>query len=63
LTLIDVTGAGQLRATWVNVDIALPVEDKASSLKVPLGRADLSHTGTGGVILRSSSHLNSLTAP
>src|ERR1700733_10372409 len=29
--LIDVAGAGQLRATWADIDIALPVEDKVGS--------------------------------
>ena len=28
-----------------------------------MGRADLSHTGTCGLMLRSTSHLSSLTAP
>ena len=30
---------------------------KSTWLKVPSGRADLSHTGMCGVILRSTSHL------
>src|SRR5580704_5940370 len=35
---------------------------KSARLKVPSERADLSHTGTCGVMLRSTSHLSSLTA-
>ena len=40
-----------------------PEASYAVLLKVPSGRADLSHTGTCGMILRSISHLSSLTAP
>ena len=36
---------------------------KSARLKVPSLRADLSHTGTCGAILRSISHLSSLAAP
>jgi hypothetical protein len=28
MTLVDVAGAGQLRATWADIDIALLIEDK-----------------------------------
>jgi hypothetical protein len=63
VALIDVAGAGKLCATRANVDVALLIEDEVGSEKVPSWRADLSHTGTCGVILRSTSALSSLTAP
>jgi hypothetical protein len=36
VALIDVAGAGQLHATWANVNIALPVEDEVGSAEPAL---------------------------
>ena len=40
-----------------------PMRKITRDVKVPSWRADLSHTGTWGVILRSTSHLSSLATP
>jgi hypothetical protein len=48
---------------WPPFHFALVSKTKSARLKVPSWRADLSHTGTCGVILRSMSHFSSLTAP
>jgi hypothetical protein len=44
VTLIDGAGAGQFRASWANVNVALLIEEEVARLKVPSDRADLSHT-------------------
>ena len=62
MALIYIAGAGQ-PTTRTDIDVALSIETKSARLKVPSERVDLSHTGMCGVILRSTSHLSSLTAP
>ena len=37
MTLVDVAGAGQLRATWADIDIALLVEDKIGATEGAIG--------------------------
>jgi hypothetical protein len=37
VTLIDIACAGQLGTAWANIDIALPIEGKASSAKGAIG--------------------------
>ena len=62
VALIDVAGAGELCTTRTYVDVTLPVEDKVSSAEGAVVACRLV-PGTCGVILRSTSHLSSLTAP
>ena len=37
MTLVDVAGAGQLHATWADIDIALLVEDKIGATESAIG--------------------------
>jgi hypothetical protein len=62
MALIDVASASEFHASWAKT-LRSRSKTKSSRLKVPAERADLSHTGTSGIFLRSPSYLSSLTAP
>ena len=37
MALVDVAGAGQLRATWADIDITFLVEDKIGATECAIG--------------------------
>ena len=48
--LVDVAGAGQLRATWADIDITLLVEDKIGATECAIGARRLVPHRECGVI-------------